>query len=88
MYFFTFLPIFLFNIPLGTILDRRPIAQSLMTLMIMSFVSQVGMTLLVQYRISGYLPLLYVMRAFFGLAGEGAFTVLAVLVTLYAGDNF
>jgi len=69
MYFFTYLPILLFNIPLGTFLDRHPIAHSTLILVTLSLVSQIALTLLLQFRITGYTILMYVMRSCFGVAG-------------------
>ena len=83
MYFFTYLPIFLFNIPIGTIIDRTDITRSLVTLLLMSFISQLVMTIMVQTQISGYIFVMYAMRSLFGVAGEGIFTVQGIIVTKY-----
>jgi MFS family permease len=87
MYFFTYLPIFLFNIPIGTIIDRSPVYISLFALVFMSFISQVVCTLMVQTQVTGYIIIMYVARAFFGIAGEGIFTVQGLIITKFCKDN-
>lgn len=88
MYFFTYLPIFILNIPIGTIIDRSPVTLSLFVLLIMSFVSQLGLTLMVQTQITGYIVIMYVLRSLFGIAGEGIFTVQGLIITKYCKNNF
>jgi MFS family permease len=88
MYFFTYLPIFLFNIPIGTIIDRSPVKVSLFVLICMSFFSQLVCTLMVQTQITGYIVVMYIMRCFFGVAGEGIFTVQGLIITKFCKDNF
>lgn len=83
MYFFTFLPIFLFNIPIGTIIDRNPVTISLFFLLISSLLAELIGTMMVQFRPDSYLIGLYVIRALFGLAGEGIFVVQSIIVTRY-----
>ncbi len=83
MYFFTFLPIFLFNIPIGIIIDRNEVTISLFVLLFMSLASQVVGTCMIQFRVEGYIIGLYVIRAFFGMAGEGIFTVQSIIVTRF-----
>ena len=87
MYFFTYLPIFLFNIPIGTIIDRTPPARSLFALVFMSFFAQVLCTLMVQTQITGYVAIMYIARCFFGVAGEGIFTVQGLIITKFCKDN-
>lgn len=87
MYFFTYLPIFLFNIPIGTIIDRTPPSKSLFVLVLMSFVSQLVCTIMVQTQIGGYIVIMYITRCFFGVAGEGIFTVQGLIITKYCKDN-
>ncbi len=88
MYFFTYLPILLFNIPIGTIIDRSSVTLSLFGLLLMSFISQLVCTLMVQTRVTGYLVVMYLMRSFFGLAGEGMFVVQGIIVTRFCKDNY
>lgn len=83
MYFFTFLPIFLFNIPIGTIIDRNPVTISMFSLLLCSLVAQLVGTFMVQNRPDHFLIGLYFVRAFFGLAGEGVFVVQSIIVTRY-----
>jgi hypothetical protein len=87
MYFFTYLPIFLFNIPIGTIIDRTPPARSLFALVFMSFFAQTLCTLMVQTQITGYVAIMYIARCFFGVAGEGIFTVQCLIITKFCKDN-
>jgi len=88
MYFFTFLPIFILNIPIGTIIDRNEITVSLFALLLMSLGSQIVMTLMVWLQIPGYIFIMYAMRSIFGVAGEGIFTVQGMIITKYCKENF
>jgi hypothetical protein len=45
--------------------------------------AQVTGTLMVQFRPEGYLVAMYIMRSFFGVAGEGIFTVQSIIITKY-----
>ncbi len=54
----------------------------------MSLVSQLVCTLMVQYQVSAYIIVMYLMRALFGVAGEGIFTVQSIIITKYCKDNF
>jgi MFS family permease len=83
LYFFTFIFIFLFNIPIGTLIDRHSLTFSMFALLATSLAAQLIGTLMLQFRPQGYLAILYVMRAFFGLAGEGIFTVQSRIVARY-----
>jgi len=42
---------------------------------------------MVQMQIKGYLVILYIARCFFGLAGEGLFTVQGLIITKFCKDN-
>jgi MFS family permease len=88
MYFFTYLPIFLFNIPIGMVIDRSSVKKSLFILLFMNLFSQIVCTIMVVTRISGYIILMYIMRSIFGVAGEGIFTVQGLIITKYCKDNF
>jgi len=69
MYFFTFLPICLFNIPIGTIIDRSQVTVSLLVLLLLSLVSQLVSSLMVQTQVTGYIFIMFAMRSLFGIAG-------------------
>ena len=88
MYFFTYLPIFLFNIPIGMIIDRSSVKKSLFVLLFMNLCSQIVCTIMVVTRTSGYIIIMYIMRSMFGLAGEGMFTVQGLIITKYCKNNF
>lgn len=88
MYFFTYLPIFLFNIPIGMIIDRSSVKKSLFVLLFMNLFSQIICTIMVSTRVGGYIIVMYIMRSFFGVAGEGIFTVQGLIITKYCKDNF
>lgn len=48
-----------------------------------STAAQLVGALMVQFRPEGYLVVMYIMRSFFGVAGEGIFTVQSIIVTKY-----
>jgi hypothetical protein len=52
-------------------------------LLAVSMLAQVTGTLMVQFRPEGYLVAMYIMRSFFGVAGEGIFTVQSIIITKY-----
>jgi len=69
MYFFAYLSILLFNIPIGTIIDRSSPVKSLFVLLFMSLISQITNSLMVQTQMPGYIIIMYLMRSVYGLSG-------------------
>ena len=38
---------------------------------------------MLEYQITGYIVVMYIMRCFFGLGGQGIFTVQSIIITNY-----
>lgn len=69
MYFFTFLAVGLFCIPIGVLVDRLSMKITIMGLLFLSFGSQFITALMFEFTPSFFLAVIMVMRAIFGMAG-------------------
>lgn len=80
IYFATFSLIGLLVIPIGIILDRHPLKRTLKVLLLALFISQITVAFLFTVVPPYFLPMVYIMRSLFGLAGEVFFLLKLLLV--------
>lgn len=88
IYFSTFILIGPLSIPLGIAIDRFPIKKTLLILLSGSFLSQLTIALMFEFRPSSYKTVIMIMRSIFGLAGEGMFVLLCLIVTIFGKDEY
>lgn len=82
------LPIGLLNIPIGILLDKTPLAVGLIIIPLIGFLTQLGMALCFLKLFGGFYAVLLVLRGFFGISGEGAFTMQAMIIQKIGGKNY
>lgn len=88
IYFATFSLIGLLVIPIGIILDRHPLKRTLKVLLLALFISQVTVAFLFTVVPPYFLPMVYILRSLFGLAGEGLFTAQCTIISIYAEGQY
>lgn len=88
LYLVALLPISIINIPLGMLLDKTPLSIGLICITSIGFVTQLGMALCFVRMFTGFYAVLLVLRGFFGISGEGAFTIQAMVVQKVGGKNY
>ena len=88
LYFFQFLPVVLFQIPIGFLIDKYPVKRTMYFFAILSFVALLFSGLAFELMPPGYKWILNILRAAFGVCGQALFTVQAVVLTFYAKENF
>ncbi len=76
------------NIPIGIILDKYPLQKSVLVIAIGSFLSEIIIALLFDFRPHGYLIGVYLMRAIGGMTGSAAYTMQGFLFARYASKNY
>ena len=84
MYFSSFAIISLIQIPFGIFLDRSPIKPTLIFLLLVLMISQTTISLMFEFRPQGYFIIILIMRSFFGICGEGLYTIQCVVMSIYA----
>jgi hypothetical protein len=81
LYVFSFVPIVLFDIPLGMLMDRIPLRYTMMTMAILLFFSQTFIGVAMQFMIPGYVAVSCGMRSIFGITGEGMFNCAIMIIS-------
>jgi hypothetical protein len=88
IYISTYLPVMFTDIPLGVILDKFPMQKTVLIIAITSFLSELAIALLFDFRPDGYLYGVYAMRAINGMAGSSAFTMQGFIMARYAAQHY
>ena len=88
MYMLTFLCVCFLDIPLGDLIDRYPLKNSILIAVTASFVSQIVLALMLNFRPSGYFYIILICRALFGLAGEAAYNIQGIILPKYSKNNY
>lgn len=69
-------------------MDKYPIKLTLMLLLLVLLLSQAAISLLFTFTPPYYLPIIYIMRSLFGLAGEGLYTAQCIIMSIYAENEY
>ena len=88
LYFATFLPVMITDIPLGIILDKFPLQKTVIAIAVTSFLAELGTAVLFDLRPEGYLWMVYILRAVVGMAGSSAFTMQGFVIARYAAEHY
>lgn len=88
MYFSTFLSVGLFCIPIGLLIDRLPLKFTVISLLILSLLSQFVTSLMFELRPASYILIIMIMRAVFGAAGEGLFSAQCSIISIYGKKDY
>lgn len=88
IYFATFSLIGFLVIPIGVIIDKYPLKKTLMVMLLALLLSQVVISLLFTFTPPYFLPMVYVMRSIFGLAGEGLYTAQCIIMSIFAENEY
>lgn len=88
LYFATFLPVMITDIPLGIILDKFPLQKTVIAIAVTSFLAELGTAVLFDLRPEGYLWMVYILRAIVGMAGSSAFTMQGFVIARYAAEHY
>lgn len=88
LYFATFLPVMITDIPLGIILDKFPLQKTVIAIAVTSFLAELGTAVLFDLRPEGYLWMIYILRAIVGMAGSSAFTMQGFVIARYAAEHY
>jgi hypothetical protein len=81
-------PILFTDLPLGILLDKFPIQNAVLVIACASFISELLIAILFDFMPSGYLYMIYVLRAIVGITGSSAFTMQGFVMARYAADSF
>ena len=88
LYFAALLPVGLLGIAIGITIDRIPLPISIMVITLLGFVAQLTIAMCFLTMFTGFYDLLIALRAVYGLTGEGAYTIQAVVVQKLGGENY
>jgi MFS family permease len=88
LYFFQFLPVVIFQIPIGFLIDKYPLKRTLFFFCFLSFGAILFSGIVFEFMIPGYKWIINIVRAGFGVCGEALFTVQAVILTYFAKENY
>ena len=88
MYFFTFLSVGIFCIPIGFLIDRLPLKVTVLSLLMFSLVSQFLTGLMFETKPSFYIVIIMLMRSLFGVAGEGLYSAQCSIISLYGKKDY
>lgn len=88
LYFSTFLPVMFTDIPLGIVLDKYPMKITVLVIAISSFLAELAIAMLFDFRPDGYIYGVYVMRAISGMAGSCAYTMQGFVMARYASEHY
>lgn len=88
MYFFTFLSVAIFCIPIGLLIDRLSLSFTIISLLILSLLSQFLTGLMFQLQPTPYILVIMIMRAVFGAAGEGLFSAQCSIISIYGKKDY
>lgn len=88
LYIATSIPIIFTDIPLGIILDKFPLQITVVIIALTSFTAELLTAVLFDLRPTGYLYIVYVLRAIVGMAGSSAFTMQGFVIARYAAEHF
>ena len=88
LYFATYIPIMITDIPVGMLLDRFPMQKTIILLVVVSFTFELLSAVVVDLRPTGYLYFLYAFRVLIGMAGSSVFTVQGFVFARYGAKNF
>ena len=84
LYFATYLPILITDLPLGVILDKFPLQKTVVVIALSSFIAELLTAVLFDFRPEGYIYIVYALRAIVGMAGSSAFTMQGFIMARYA----
>jgi len=84
LYFSTYLPILITDLPLGVILDKFPLQKTVVVIALSSFIAELLTAVLFDFRPEGYIYIVYALRAIVGMAGSSAFTMQGFIMARYA----
>lgn len=88
LYFFQFLPVTLFQIPIGMMIDKYPVKRAMFFFVFLCFVSTLVSALAFEFMMPGYKTIVFVTKSTFGVCGQALFTVQAVLLTFFAKQDY
>jgi len=88
MYFYIYLPIFIFSIPAGMLIGKAKHSLMALILVTISLVCTVGLWYLFYMRSNTNKSIIFLLRALFGLANEGIMTLQAVIIGKYFKKHF
>jgi len=84
LYFAMFLAILITGLPLGVLLDKFPLQKTVIAIALSSFIAELSIAVLFDYRPEGYIYIVYALRAITGIAGQSAFTMQGLIMGRYA----
>jgi hypothetical protein len=70
------------------LLDKYPIKRTIICIALISLFAQTGILLMFYFQCSGYKIFIFIFRGIFGVAGEGLYTIQALLISLYGGKHY
>lgn len=84
LYFSTYLPVMITDIPLGIVLDKFPLQKTVLVIGFSCFLAELFIAILFDFRPDGYLYMIYALKAVVGMAGSSAFTMQGFIMARYA----
>lgn len=88
LYFSGYFAQFLLLFPVGILVDAFPLKTIMISLILVTFVSESVISLIVQERYHGYVTMMYVARGFLGIGGLGIITIQGKLVNKYSKRHY
>lgn len=88
LYFATLLPVGLLGIAIGMVIDRIALPISIVVITTIGLVAQLTIAVCFLTMFRGFYAVILILRALFGLTGEGAYTIQAVVIQKLGGENY
>lgn len=85
LYFAALLPVGLLGVAIGIVIDRIALPISIIVITLIAVATQLTIAVCFLTMFSGFYAVLVILRAIFGLSGEGAYTIQAVVIQKIGG---